>query len=124
MRLWNKIRARFGRNVETDLAEEIRLHRALLEERFREQGFNPSEARSRAAREFGPEAIALEDSRTQWSFTWLESLVIDVRYALRALVRDRTFSATAVLTLGVGLAPASVAFGPPKSIPAARKASS
>ena len=110
MRVWNKIRARLGRSVEGDLAEEIRLHRAMLEERFREEGCSATEARNRAAREFGPVALSLEDSRAQWSFAWIESLVIDTRYALRALIRDWTFSVTAVLTLGVGLALASVAF--------------
>ena len=110
MRVWNKIRARLGRSVEGDLAEEIRLHRAMLEERFRQEGCSATEARNRAAREFGPVALSLEDSRAQWSFAWIESLVIDTRYALRALIRDWTFSVTAVLTLGVGLALASVAF--------------
>ena len=55
-------------------------------------------------------AIPLEDSRAEWSFAWLESLLTDARYAVRALARNKTFSATAVLTLGVGLALASVAF--------------
>ena len=110
MRLWNKIRARFGRSVDGGLAEEMRLHRAMLEDRFRAEGLSSDEARNRAAREFGPMAIPLEDSRAEWSFVWLESLVTDARYAVRALARNKTFSATAVLTLGVGLALASVAF--------------
>ena len=92
------------------LAEEMRLHRAMLEDRFRAEGLSPGEARNRAVREFGPMAISLEDSRAEWSFAWLESLLTDARYAVRALVRNKTFSATAVLTLGVGLALASVAF--------------
>ena len=74
MRLWNKIRARFGRSVDGGLAEEMRLHRAMLEDRFRAEGLSPDEARNRAMREFGPMAISLEDSRAEWSFAWLESL--------------------------------------------------
>ena len=85
MRLWNKIRSRFGRAVDGGLAEEMRLHRAMLEDRFRAEGLSPDEARSRAAREFGPMAISLEDSRAAWSFAWLESLLTDARYAVRAL---------------------------------------
>ncbi|MGH9674397.1 MAG: hypothetical protein ACRD44_14550, partial [Bryobacteraceae bacterium] len=110
MRLWNKIRTRFGRGVDADLAEEIRLHRAALEERFRGEGLSPDGARDRAGREFGPMAMALEDSRAEWGLAWLESLWSDTRYAIRALIRNRTFAATAVLTLGAGLALASVAF--------------
>ncbi len=110
MRLWNKIRSGFGRAVENDLAEEMRLHRARLEERFRAEGLSAREAQERAAREFGPSAGALEDSLAQWGFVWLESIWTDVRYAMRALRRSKTFAATAVLTLGVGLGLASVAF--------------
>ncbi len=110
MRLWNKIRSRFGRGVEDSLAEEMRLHREMLEDRFRLEGLPAREARERAAREFGPAALALEDSRAQWSFAWLESIWTDARYGVRALGRSKTFAATAVLTLGVGLALASVAF--------------
>jgi hypothetical protein len=44
------------------------------------------------------------------SFAWIESLRMDARYAIRALFRDRAFAAAAVLTLGVGLALATVAF--------------
>ena len=110
MRLWNKIRARFGRAVEGDLAEEMRLHRAMLEDRFRQRDSAPARRAAGPPVNSGQIAIALEDSRAEWSFAWLESLVIDVRYAVRALIRDQTFSATAVLTLGVGLALASVAF--------------
>ena len=110
MRLWNKLRSRFGRAMDDGLAEEMRLHRAMLEDRFRADGLSPAEAHNRALREFGPMAIPLEDSRAEWSFAWLESLFTDARYAVRALIRNKTFSATAVLTLGVGLALASVAF--------------
>ncbi len=110
MRLWNKIRSGFGRGVENDLAEEMRLHRARLEERFRAEGLSAREAQERAAREFGPSAGALEDSLAQWGFVWLKSIWTDVRYAMRALRRSKTFAATAVLTLGVGLGLASVAF--------------
>ena len=110
MRLLNKIRARLGRGVDDGLAEEMRAHRAMLEEQYRDEGLSPDEARYKAAREFGPLALAMEASRAEWSFAWLESLWIDARYAVRALSRDKTFAAGAVLTLGVGLALATTAF--------------
>ncbi len=110
MRVWNKVRSLFGRSIESDLAEEMRLHRTMLEERFRAEGMSLRQARERAAREFGPAARALEDSRAEWSFAWLESIWTDVWYAVRALRRSKIFAATAVLTLGVGLGLALVAF--------------
>jgi hypothetical protein len=95
MRFWNKLRARLGRSVEAELAEEMRLHREMLEERFRGEGLTPEQARNRAAREFGPMAAALESGRSQWSYAWVESVWMDARYAVRALARSRAFTATA-----------------------------
>jgi predicted permease len=109
-RVWNKIRARFGRSLEDGLDEEMRLHRQMIEEQMRADGLSAAEARNRASREFGPMALALESSRAEWSFAWLEALWSDSRYAVRALLRDRAFAFTAVLTLAVGLALASLAF--------------
>ena len=110
MRIWNKIRARFGRGIDAGIEAEMRVHRDMLEERFRAEGLSATEARQRAAREFGSVAMALEGSRAEWSFATFESILMDIRYAVRALRRDKTFSAAAVFTLGVGLALATVAF--------------
>jgi predicted permease len=110
MRLWNKLRSKLGRGVESELAEEMRSHRAMLAERYRAEGMSTGEAHNRASREFGPVAMAMESSRAEWSFAWFESIWIDARYAVRALLRSQSFAATAVLTLGIGLALASVAF--------------
>jgi predicted permease len=110
VRFWNKVRARFSRAAEPDLAEEMRFHRQMIEDSLRAQGLSAAEARQRAALEFGPLAIAQEDSRAEWTYAWLESFGADVRHALRTLARDRTFAATAVLTLAAGLALATAAF--------------
>jgi predicted permease len=107
MRVWNKIRAWAGQD---GLAREMREHREMIEERLRAEGLTAAEARTTAAREFGPMATAIEGSRAEWSFAWAEALWSDARYACRALARDKTFAATAVLTLGVGLALAAVLF--------------
>jgi len=107
MRLWRKLRERWS---EDRLAEEMHAHREMIEDRLRTEGFSPEEARTRAAREFGPMATAIEDRRAEWTWAWVEALWSDARYACRALGRDKTFAATAVLTLGAGLALVSVAF--------------
>src|SRR5690242_9357015 len=107
MRLWRKIRERWGEDA---LAEEMRAHREMIADRLQAQGLPADEARTRAAREFGPLATAVEDRRKEWTWAWVEALWSDVKYACRALARDRAFAATAVLTLGAGLALVSVAF--------------
>src|SRR4051812_23206289 len=107
MRFWRKIRERWG---EDQLAQEMRAHREMIEERLRAEGLSPADARTQAAREFGPLATAIEDRRQEWTWAWTESLWSDAKYACRAVSRDKTFAATAVLTLGAGLALVSVAF--------------
>ncbi len=107
MRSWRKARERWG---EDGLAEEMRAHRPMIEDRLRAEGMSPAEARTQAAREFGPLATAIEERRAEWTWAWVEGLWSDTKYACRALARDKTFAATAVLTLGAGLALASVAF--------------
>ena len=107
MRWWRKMRERWG---EDGLADEMRAHREMIEDRLRAEGLSPAEARTRAAREFGPLATAIEERRKEWTWAWVEALWSDARYACRALARDKPFAATAVLTLGAGLALISVAF--------------
>ncbi len=111
MNLLRKLRLRLQRRrLERDLAEEMRLHRELLEDRLRGDGLTPAEARAAALRRFGNAAAALEQSRDQWGFVWLDSVLQDLRYAARALRRSKAFAVTAVLTLGVGLGLNTVLF--------------
>jgi macrolide transport system ATP-binding/permease protein len=44
-----------------------------------------------------------EDTRTLWTWTLLEQLAQDVRYALRTLFKNRALSAFAVLSLALGI---------------------
>ena len=44
-----------------------------------------------------------EDARTLWSWVLLEQLAQDVRYGLRGMVKNRTFTALAALSLALGI---------------------
>src|SRR5580692_13191979 len=52
----------------------------------------------------------MEDVRATWGWTWLESIVADIRYALRALRRQPTFAAVAVLSLALAIGANSAIF--------------
>ncbi len=93
---------------EEDFKEEIRAHLAIATEERTSEGADPTDARYAALREFGNVTHATEATRRVWTPAWLSALhdhVSDVRYALRALVKNPTFSLTVigVLTLGIGL---------------------
>jgi len=54
-------------------------------------------------KELGNLTLAAENARAVWRWSWLDSLVGDVRYALRVLRRQPSFAAVAVLSLGLGI---------------------
>jgi predicted permease len=53
--------------------------------------------------ELGNLTLAAESAREAWGWTWLESLVADLRYAMRSLRRQPGFLAVAVISLALGI---------------------
>jgi hypothetical protein len=88
---------------ESELAEELRIHQEMVEDDLRRRRAPASEACHAAHRTMGSIAVALEDSRSQWNFSWLESLLIDLRYAVRTVRRTPLFACMVIGTIGLAL---------------------
>ena len=99
-----KLRALFRRkNLEAEMAEEMRQH---LERRTQEKivdGLAPDEARYAAQREFGGMTQVQEQCRDERRFVWLEQLARDAHFAVRSLRKTPGFTAVAVLILALGI---------------------
>ena len=101
---WNRLRDRLHRDrLTSELDEELRFHRAMLERDQRGDATSTEEARRRARLALGNVTYHRERARDLWSLGWLDDLLHDVRYAARGLRSRPGFAIAVVSTLGLGL---------------------
>lgn len=101
--------ARRGRK-DADLDEDIQAHLDLLTRDYIDRGFAPADARAAARRAFGGLDQMKETYRDQHSLPVIETVVQDVRYALRTLRRNPAFAAIGIFSLALGIGASTAAF--------------
>ena len=90
-------------NASRRLNDELAFH---LERQIAENiaaGMSAEEARYSALRTFGNPALLREQSRATWSWSWLESLLRDLSYGFRTLLRTPGFALIAVMVIALGI---------------------
>ncbi len=102
MRWLGKMRTRKQRYE--DISALLSEHLAEKIDELIADGMTRKDAEQAAKHQFGNVALIEQRSREVWQRLTLESILFDVRFGLRQLIRSSGFTATAVLTLSLGIA--------------------
>src|SRR5580658_5952878 len=95
----------------SDFSAEIEAHIQLEAERLRELGLSDEDARTGAHRAFGNVTRARERFYESSRWLWWDQFRQDVRYGMRALVRERGVSTLCVLILALGIGASTALYG-------------
>ena len=86
-----------------DFADEIKAHLEIEADDLQSEGLSDAEARRKARLEFGNVTAAQERFYVKGRWVGLEKVLRDVRFAFRSLSQSPGFTATAILTLALGV---------------------
>src|SRR5436190_11794989 len=81
---------------DTDLEEEMSLHLDLRQQEQTNSGMNAEKARAIVRRRFGNPTALKERSHTSWGWEWLEDLLQNANYGLRAMWRSPVVTVVAL----------------------------
>ncbi len=91
------------RRLEGDLDRELQYH---IDRRVTDRihsGLSEPEARRRVAMALGGATQVREEVREIWLHRWLRDFVYDLRFSVRSFLQSPSFTATAVLSLALGI---------------------
>ena len=106
-----RFRALFRRDATTDeIREELNFHVQMRTEEYARQGLDTRAAQQAALRRFGNVAVIQDRGYDERGGGVMETMLQDVKYALRQLGRQPSFAILAGLTLALGIGVSTALF--------------
>jgi len=96
--------------LDREFDEELTAHLELLVEEGRRRGMSPADARHEALRKLGRPVALREAHREQRGMAIVDALGQDIRYAFRQFSRTPIVTATALLTIALGVGGSTAVF--------------
>ncbi|MES2219853.1 MAG: ABC transporter permease [Acidobacteriota bacterium] len=107
---FTRLRYFFRPRPSSDLDDELQFHLEEATQANIAAGMTPEEARRQARIDFGGMESAREQTYAQRPGWWMETVLQDVRYALRGFRRNSIFTITVVATLTLGIGATTAVF--------------
>jgi len=109
LRWFRKTLARL-RRLNAEMDDEMQFHLDCLRRDLMKSELSEKEAEIRARREFGSRQFHKEDCRQALGLRLAGELTADLRYGARMMRRDRVLTATALVSLALGIGANSAVF--------------
>ena len=97
-------------SLDHDLDAELQFHIETRTDELIAKGMSPEDAEREARRHFGNRLLLRESSRDAKLFSWLESVLQDLRFGLRMLRKNAGVTTAAVLVLSLAIGACTAAF--------------